>query len=390
MSSNLGKVFWRGKFYPVISSPFPHILVETKKELHGWWRGKRECTSERFLINPYNGCSIGCKFCYSRSFPGWFQFFKLYNVIVVAKDFDKVIEKQLDSIDIVSCGYLSPVTDPFQPLNEKYRLSEKIIEVFLRRNIPIEFITKAYVPEIVLDMIKEHPHCFGQVSILTFDEKLKRILVPNGASIQELFSNIRRMARRNIFSVCRIDPIFPYLTDDKEQLKALVKRASDSGVRHIIASILDIPVSIKGEIFKFIKDNFGQNLYKKYLFLYQERIDNYLNANIDYRLKIFDFLRTTCDKKGISFALCMEYKLDKEGNAVGLNRDFMSSVNCEGIDIPIYKKKENKFYPAANCNGNCLNCKEAICGISDLAMGKQGSKKDWRLKDYKRWSTGLE
>jgi hypothetical protein len=81
----------------------------------------------------------------------------------------------------------------------------------------------------------------------------------------------------------------------------------------------------------------------------------------------------------------MEYQL-KEGKIVGLNQEFMSSRNCEGIDIPIYARKGEKFYPTTNCSGECLNCSDPKCGIEDLAMGKDGSRKDWYLKDYRRWS----
>jgi hypothetical protein len=81
----------------------------------------------------------------------------------------------------------------------------------------------------------------------------------------------------------------------------------------------------------------------------------------------------------------MEYQL-KEGEIVGLNQEFMSSRNCEGINIPIYGRKEEKFYPVSNCSGECLNCSDPECGIEDLAMSKDGSRKDWYLKDYRRWS----
>ncbi|MBC7188792.1 hypothetical protein H5U35_01050, partial [Candidatus Aerophobetes bacterium] len=64
------------KEFKVIEKPYPHILLDTKKQLHGWWPGKRECTGERMLINPYNGCQINCFFCYAHAFPGNFQLFR--------------------------------------------------------------------------------------------------------------------------------------------------------------------------------------------------------------------------------------------------------------------------------------------------------------------------
>ncbi|MBE0477855.1 hypothetical protein IBX65_01890 [Candidatus Aerophobetes bacterium] len=377
-----------GKKLKVIKEPQPHIIISTKKELHGWWPGKRECTSERLLINPYNGCGIGCFFCYALSFPGYFQLFREKGIITVAKDFDKSIAKQLDSIDIVSCGYLSPVTEPFQPLNEKYKLSEKIIQVFVERNIPVEFITKAKIPNKVVEIIKNQPHSFGQVSILTPRENLRKILVPNGATTDELFQNINLLWENKIFSVCRIDPIFPYITDNVKDAEEIIQRAKDSGCKHIIASCLDIPRKIWEDVLNKIDKKFGTGVKRSYERLYRENTGSYVHADINYRKKIFDKLRNICEQKNVTFALCMEYELIN-GKVQGLNREFMSSVNCEGMDIPIYQRNGKKFYPATNCQGNCLFCIKARCSIPELALGKKISNPGWKLKDYRRWSKNL-
>ncbi|NQS89168.1 hypothetical protein HQ584_05205 [Patescibacteria group bacterium] len=383
------KILVNKKEYQVLDSPHPHILVPTKKELHGWWGGKRECTSERMLINPYNGCGIGCFFCYCLAFPGNFQIFRKKGIITVAKDFHREVARQLDSIDVASCGYLSPVTDPFQSLNERYKISQKIIEEFVSRNIPIEFISKAKIPEDVIPLIKTQSHSFGQVSILTTRDDLRKVLVPCGAPTKDLFQNLERLSREGIFAVCRIDPIFPYITDKVKELEELIEKAKSSGVTHIIVSVLDIPLKIKKEVMEYIGKFFGVGVKWDYQKLYRENINGYLNAEIDYRKKIFDHLRNICERKNLTFALCMEYEI-KEKEIRGLNEEFMSSCNCEGINIPVYKRGKDKFYPAANCNGNCLNCFNAKCGIQDLAMGKKNSKRSWRLKDYKRWSKELE
>jgi DNA repair photolyase len=378
-----------GKAHEVIEEPQKHVLLPTKKELHGWWPGKRECTSERMLINPYNGCGIGCFFCYSLAFPGHFQTFRKENVIIVAKDFDKIVSDQLDSIDVASCGYLSPVTDPFQPVNNIYHLSEKIIRVFVERNIPIEFITKAEIPEQAIELIEQQKHSFGQVSFLTTNENLRKVLVPRGASNSVLFRNLERMAKKAIYAVCRIDPIFPYLADKKSNFRQLINRAKDSGAKHIIASVLDIPIKIHKEILDRLKGYFGPGIEFDYRKLYVENIDGYLNAKIDYRKKVFDILRNICENLDMTFALCMEYEL-VDGKPRGLNWEFTNSTNCEGIDIPIYRREKKKFVPAIDCPGNCLNCFQGRCGIKDLAMKREGSKKDWRLKDYRRWSKELK
>jgi len=384
-------------------SKFNYVYKKTEKELHGWYVPKenprRECTSERLLINPYNGCSVGCFYCYTRALPGNFEEFHKERKIFVFENFDEVVEKQISNLFVASCGYLSPVTDPFQEIEKKEKISQKIIEVFLRYNLPIEFITKCEIPKEVVELLKPSfnepensckKHCFGQVSILTINENLRKILVPNGATTSVLFNNLKVISENKIFAVCRIDPILPFITDKKEDLKEIVLRAKDCGVKHIIASVLDIPVKIYSFVLDNIKKYFGFSVYYDYKNLYIENI-GYINAKIDYRLKIFDYLRNLCDKNNLTFALCMEYRILEDGSVEGLNKIFMSSKNCEGIDIPIYIRKpnEDKFYPAVNCSGACLNCEKALCGIEDLAQKKSGPK-GFKLKDYKNFSLKLQ
>lgn len=362
-----------------------HITVKSEKKIHNWYHGKRECTSERILLNPYIGCDVECFFCYALSYPGNFQKFRKEKIITVYENFVENIERQIEKIDVAFCGYLSPITEPFQELEKIYKISEKTIELFVEKNIPIEFITKSEIPETVIEKIKLQKHSFGQVSILTPDEKIRKKLMKKGAGTEKLFENVRRLAKNGIFSVCRIDPIIPFITDNKKDLEKLIKMAIDNGANHIIASIMDIPITIKEDVFSYIEKNFGHLIRKKIENLYTEKIGSWFHANINYRKEIFYFLREKCDKFNISFALCMEYEI-KNGKIIGLNREFMSSENCEGINIPIYFRKGKNFYHF-KCNGNCLKCKNAFCGIDDIAQGnKTNYFCGWNYYDYLRWS----
>ena len=182
--------------------------------------------------------------------------------------------------------------------------------------------------------------------------------------------------------------MIPYRTDRKADLKRLVERGVDSGARHVVASVMDVPGRIAKEVFAQFRRfgvGFGYDLER----LYCESIDGYLHADIDFRKRVFDILRDVCEARGITFALCMEYEI-VDGRPVGLNGEFMSSANCEGVDVPAYVRKGEEFAPAARCHGACLTCTDAICGIEDLAMGRGDGKRDFHLGDYRRWSRNME
>ncbi len=362
-----------------------HIKIKSGKKIHNWYPGKRECTSERILLNPYIGCEVGCFFCYALSYPGNFQKARKEKVIFVYENFVENLKEQIEKINLAFCGYLSPITEPFQSLEKIYHLSEKTIELLIEKNIPVEFITKEKVPDSVVEKIKTNQHSFGQVSILTPYEEVRKKLMKKGATTSQLFKNIEKLSKSGIHCVCRIDPIIPFITDNKKDLILLIKRAVDSGVNHIVASVMDIPIAIKNDILNYVQFKFGIDVRRKIEELYCEKIGMWLNADINYRKNIFSLLRENCDKFKVSFALCMEYE-KKNGKIIGLNKEFMSSNNCEGIDIPIYFRMDKKFYPYI-CKGDCLKCKDAICGIIELAQGnREDSFQGWDYYDYLKWS----
>lgn len=366
---------------PLDEKPLPHIRVQSKKELHGWWPGKRECTAERMLINPYNGCTHCCSFCYAHAMWGYFRLFHDHRVVTVFDNFDRIVACQLDGLEVASCGYLSPVTDPFQPLNRKYRLAEKLVRVFVERNLPIEFITKNEVPDEVLKLMEKQAHSFGQVSIITPDEDLRRRLAPGGASTEKLLGNLRRLRQAGKFAVCRIDPVIPGITDHPEALGSLVEMAVQAGARHIITSCVDLPGKIRPEIIKALSA-INPGIPALYRELYTERLDGHWHARLEYRGRLFKNLKDICARHGVGFALCMEYET-VNGKAVGLNHHYMTTRNCEGLDVPVYFRRGNIFEPF-ECDGACLLCAEPRCGIPDLAGGGA-----WKLKDYRNWSRNL-
>lgn len=386
------------KEYEVLTDPVPHIIVDSKKKLHGWPkaympRGERECTAERMLINPYNGCSNACCFCYASAIgTGYFNLYKDRKIMTVFKDYDKRAGEQLDTLSIASCGYLSAVTDPFQKANEKYKLSEKIIAEFNKRGLPIEIITKSRIPEEAIELLKGNKHNFAQATILTPHESIRQKIIPYAGDTKTLNENVERLVRAGISTVIRIDPIIPWITDREADLELMIKKYAGMGAKHIITSVLDVPMMLKQKIKKQFS---GCELHFEYFFgqnSFPEKIFNDLNKSIDYRKKIFGFMREQCDKAGITLALCMEFEITKEKinekpALKGLNKEFMSSNNCEGIDTPMHRKINGKFQPVENCDGNCLKCRKnpAPCGTKELQTAGK-----WDIADYRRWSKCLD
>jgi len=380
--------------YEVIHVPVPHILVASAKELHGWWNGlapygNRECTAEKLLINPYNGCSHHCLFCYSHALGGYFTLFRERGVVTVFKDFDKQVESQLDGLRVASCGYLSPVSDPFQPINARYELSEKIIKAMVNRNIPVHVTTKGRISEPALHLLKRQEHAYGEVSLLTLDEEKRQRLMAGGAVTDELLRNIERLANAGKFAVCRIDPIIPFVTDSREELDAAVREAVKAGAGQIITSCLDIPVQLRTKLIGELARRFGVPE-QRFARLYTELMSGRLHATLEYRQKLFSTMRAICDRNRVPMSLCMEFESLGGRRVRGLNEVYMSSYNCTGRNVPLYVRSGSGrwFEPVEGCRGNCVKChgleRAPACAIPELQ--RAGA---WKLKDYRRWSKEL-
>lgn len=362
----------------LILEPVPHILVPTKKSVvHGWYfpfkSGRRECSSERILINPYNGCTVNCPMCYARAYGGHFEDWNRTGVVTVFKDIHKKLREELSRLYYASCGYFSPVTDPFQyPLEEIYRLSELCMESFLDLDLPVEFVTKngSRVPDRLLRRMSEHPynHCFCQYTMLSLDEEVRKALSPGGSTAEEQLRAIRKSKDHGLYVAVRVDPVLPGINDSPKDLSDLLEAVKTAGADHIIASVCDLNASYKDRLLSVV-GSFDEQVTRLWQSLYKERIGLSYQASEEYRRRIFRILRGLSTERGLTFALCMEFR--RVGKKyIGMNSEFMTSKVCEGKIVPIYYRAslKEKFKPIPGCDGDCLSCAR---GLQKPVCGKQ-------------------
>jgi len=96
-----------------------------------------------FVINPYVGCTHGCKYCYARfmkRFTGhsesWGSFVdvKINAPDLIPEGTNKYREKSIT---------ISSVTDPCQLIERKYKITRKILERLIPLQPNLDLITKS-------------------------------------------------------------------------------------------------------------------------------------------------------------------------------------------------------------------------------------------------------
>ena len=356
-----------------------YVLEATKKTppLHDfpYKPPTRECP-RRLLCSPYKGCLHQCKYCYATHNPRY----GLGTKNIVFTNYVEMVQKQIKRMPIVFPLYMSQDTDPFQqPIERHYGIIRRLTEYLVERHLPFDVITKDYSAVDVLDITNGYDLYFVQFTITTVDEEVRKFFEPYSSPIKARFKALEQFSETGCYTVIRIDPILPYITDDKNQLRELVAQAKEHGADHIIASICDIGRGVWQRSLKNATREYGgDELVKKWRELYWSRgsLSRGNWAKEKYRIEMLTYVRELAIQHNITFAACQEnVNRSTTGNILGkhvLNYDLMTSLICEGIPLPSVRQKSEqteRFEPIKHCTSDCLVCsigKDPPCGFPQL------------------------
>ena len=184
-----------------------------------------------FRIDLYKNCTFGCKYCFANMdwamTKGVEEYeWDLADIGKIQRIFRKALETNDDSKDIlvelirhrvpVHCGGMS---DPFQPREWDYHLTEQLIDLSNKYHYPIQFSTKtSTLPDSVWKKLNPDIHAF-QVSICGWDESYIRKWECNTPTAQERLDFVKLLKTKGFWCSVRIQPII-----DIKQCMALCER----------------------------------------------------------------------------------------------------------------------------------------------------------------------
>ncbi len=205
-------------------------------------------------INPYRGCEHGCVYCYARPTHAWLD-------LSPGLDFETRLTyksnaaEQLEA-ELRSPGYqCKPITigantDPYQPVEQRYRLTRQLLEVAQRFRQPVSLITKGQGilrdVELLADMASEGLANVA-VSVTTLDRDLKRRLEPRTADGATRLKVVETLAQAGIPVSVLVAPVIPALND--RELETIVAQAAEAGASSAAYILLRLPLEIR-ELFE--------------------------------------------------------------------------------------------------------------------------------------------
>jgi len=212
-------------------------------------------------VNPYRGCEHGCVYCFARPThaylglsPGVDFEAKLYQKPEAAM----LLARELRAEDYVPKTLaLGTNTDPYQPIEKRFRLTREILKVLSAFNHPVGIVTKS--PLVVRDIDILGPMAARglakvAISVTTLDRKLARLMEPRAATPGRRLGTLSLLSRAGIPTTVLMAPMIPGLNDHEiEDLLAAVKNAGAERAGYVL---LRMPLEIRELFVEWLEANY--------------------------------------------------------------------------------------------------------------------------------------
>lgn len=163
-----------------------------------------------YALNPYIGCTHGCRYCYVRIMQ---RFFKHQGdcwgaYVDVKQNVARLLLKEL-ARKKRGRVMLSSATDCYQPLERELMLTRRCLELLSDARFPTSVLTKSALVVRDLDVLRGMDDVSIGVTITTDDEAVRRVLEPGASSLSERLSALESLHRAGLSPHVFVGPILP-------------------------------------------------------------------------------------------------------------------------------------------------------------------------------------
>ena len=241
---------------------------------------------DEYSVNPYEGCSCNCLYCYIR---GGKYGENMDEGLIVKSNALEVLEKQLAArankgqYGIVTVG---SAIDAYMHHEEKLKLTEGMLKLLLKHRFPVFISTKSTLILRDIELLKEIDKTamlpgdlketlkrgvILSVSVSTTDEKITNMLEPGAATPAERLTVLKKLKEAGFLCGVNAIPTLPFISDTEEELERTILATKQAGADYILVGGLTLfgnqPSDSKTLYFNFLK-RYDPSLVPKYDKLY--------------------------------------------------------------------------------------------------------------------------
>ncbi|MEK7595044.1 MAG: radical SAM protein [Patescibacteria group bacterium] len=225
-----------------------------------------------FVINPYTGCRFGCTYCYA-SFMGRYvgKDIKDWGNYVYAKiNAPKLLKTEVKKLKNKGFGtnvFLSSVTDPYQGLEAKYKLTRGCLEVLLDAGFEgsIGILTKSDLVLRDMDIFKKLKSVEVGLTITSTKDSISRYFEKFAPSVSQRLEALKKLNEEGIKTYAFVGPLLPHFTANPESLREIFDSLCGVGVKELYIEHINLSPYIKKRLFEELHDAPEKALDKFYM-----------------------------------------------------------------------------------------------------------------------------
>jgi DNA repair photolyase len=212
-------------------------------------------------INPYRGCEHGCVYCYARPHHEMLGF-------SCGLDFETKIVAKHDAPDLLRRELASPawrgepimisgVTDPYQPVERKLRITRRILEICADAGQPVSIITKSAMVTRDVDLLARlaaDGAATVAISLTTLDNRLASSMEPRASAPSRRLEAMRTLSSAGVPVTVLTAPIIPGLND--REIPSLIEAAAGAGATGAGHVFLRLPYQVETIFFEWLRREF--------------------------------------------------------------------------------------------------------------------------------------
>jgi len=214
-------------------------------------------------LNPYRGCEHGCIYCYARPTHE-------YLGLSAGLDFESKIMVKTNAAELLHAELESPrwqpqtlvmsgVTDPYQPVERKLRITRGCLAVLAKFRNPVAIITKNRLVTRDIDLLRDlakYNASAVNVSVTSLDSNLQRVLEPRTSSPQARLNAIQQLRSAGIPVGVIVAPIIPGLTD--HEVPRILDACAKAGVQFAAYTIVRLPWAVAPLFEHWLEEHFPE------------------------------------------------------------------------------------------------------------------------------------
>jgi DNA repair photolyase len=200
-------------------------------------------------INAYRGCEHGCIYCFARPTHAFHDLSP--GLDFESKLFAKPDAARLLRAELGKPGYrVRPIamgtnTDPYQPIEAKWRITRSVLEVLAETRHPVTITTKSDRVLMDLDILEgmgRQRLASVALSVTSLTPEISRTLEPRAPAARKRLAAVRKLAEAGVPTTVAIAPVIPAVTD--HELEAIVEAAAEAGAQ----AVFFLPVRLPFEV----------------------------------------------------------------------------------------------------------------------------------------------